>query len=79
MTTQVEAVYENGVFRPLQPVHLEEHQTVTVTIPAAPIDVTVFTLPPDRWQAFCDALDAPARVIAPLRTLLSRPGPFDEP
>jgi predicted DNA-binding antitoxin AbrB/MazE fold protein len=32
MTTQLEAVYENGVFRPLQPVQLPEHQRVTVTI-----------------------------------------------
>ena len=32
MSTHLEAVYENGVFRPLQPVHLPEQQRVTVTI-----------------------------------------------
>jgi predicted DNA-binding antitoxin AbrB/MazE fold protein len=32
---QVEAVYENGVFRPLQPVSLAEHQRVTVVLPVA--------------------------------------------
>ena len=34
MTIQMEAVYENGVFRPLQPVPLAEHQRVTVTLDA---------------------------------------------
>jgi predicted DNA-binding antitoxin AbrB/MazE fold protein len=32
MTKQVEAVYENGVLRPLEPLHLSEHQHVTVVI-----------------------------------------------
>ena len=29
---QVEAVYENGVLRPLEPLALEEHQHVTFTL-----------------------------------------------
>lgn len=33
MSKNVKAVYENGVFRPLEPVALDEHQEVTVTIP----------------------------------------------
>jgi predicted DNA-binding antitoxin AbrB/MazE fold protein len=36
MTRQVEAVYENGTLRPLEPLTLEEHQRVTVTIEDAP-------------------------------------------
>jgi predicted DNA-binding antitoxin AbrB/MazE fold protein len=32
MTNHVEAVYENGVLRPLEPLPLEEHQRVRVTI-----------------------------------------------
>ena len=28
----LKAVYENGVFRPLEPVALEEHQTLTITL-----------------------------------------------
>ena len=32
MTTQVEAVYENGVLRPLEPLPLDEHQRVTLTV-----------------------------------------------
>jgi predicted DNA-binding antitoxin AbrB/MazE fold protein len=32
MGKQVEAIYENGVLRPLVPLGLEEHQRVTITI-----------------------------------------------
>jgi predicted DNA-binding antitoxin AbrB/MazE fold protein len=32
MTKQVEAVYENGILRPLEPLPFEEHQHVTVVI-----------------------------------------------
>jgi predicted DNA-binding antitoxin AbrB/MazE fold protein len=31
MQIQFRAVYENGVFRPLEPLPLEEHQLVTIT------------------------------------------------
>lgn len=33
---RIEAVFENGVFRPLQPIHLEERQRVTLLVPATP-------------------------------------------
>lgn len=33
MSKTLAAVFENGVFRPLEAVHLPEHQRVTVTIP----------------------------------------------
>jgi predicted DNA-binding antitoxin AbrB/MazE fold protein len=36
MTQHVEAVYENGVLRPLEPVLLEERQRVTVVITDGP-------------------------------------------
>lgn len=32
MTKRVEAIYENGVLRPLEPVNLPEHHRVTVTL-----------------------------------------------
>jgi len=38
MPRQVEAVYENGLLRLLEPLALEEHQRVTVIIEDAPID-----------------------------------------
>ena len=32
MSKLIEAIYENGVLRPLEPLDLEEHQRVTITI-----------------------------------------------
>ncbi len=32
MTTKVKAIYENGVFRPLEPVAIEEHQEVVLSV-----------------------------------------------
>lgn len=32
MEQQFKAIYEDGVFRPLEPVNLEEHQQVTLAI-----------------------------------------------
>ena len=83
MTIEMEAVYENGVFRPLQPVQLAEHQRVTVTLDlaadtAGSHDQSHYTLPPDRWQAFCDALDAPPRDLPALRKLLTEASLFDD-
>jgi len=84
MSFQMEAVFENGVFRPLQPVPLAEHQRVTVTIDAETAeptglgDLAHFTLPPERWQAFCDALDTPPRNIPALRKLLTEGSLFDD-
>jgi predicted DNA-binding antitoxin AbrB/MazE fold protein len=84
MSTQWEAIYENGVFRPLQPVQLPEHQRVTVTIEAdaassaTVLDQAHYALPPQRWQAFCDALDAPPKEIPALRKLLTEASVFDD-
>ena len=79
MTVQVKAIYENGVFRPLEAVDLPERQQVTVTIEGNGdgSEQVLFVLPPDRWQAFCDALDAPAREIPALRKLLTEASVLD--
>jgi predicted DNA-binding antitoxin AbrB/MazE fold protein len=83
MSTQVEAIYENGVFRPLQPVHLPESKHVLVTIDqeveiAAPSDIQAhFVLPSERWQEFCEALDSPPKHLPRLRKLLTETGLFD--
>jgi predicted DNA-binding antitoxin AbrB/MazE fold protein len=82
--TQLEAVFQNGVFRPLQPVQLPENQRVTVTVdeqtaPADSDDRTQFVLSEERWQEFCEALDAPARKIPALKKLLTEPSVFDGP
>jgi uncharacterized protein (DUF1778 family) len=36
-----------------------------------------FAISPERWEAFCAALDAPAKDIPALRRLLSEESPFD--
>ena len=79
MSIHVKAIYENGVFRPLQSVDLPERQEVTVTIDGsgAEIDQVLFVLPPDRWQTFCDALDAAPREIPALRKLLTEASLLD--
>ncbi len=41
MPLQVDAVYENGVLRPLQPLDLKEHEHVVVSV------VKASPLPPD--------------------------------
>jgi len=39
MSKTIEAVYENGVFRPLEPVPLPDGEHVQVTVPEAPIEI----------------------------------------
>lgn len=79
MSIQIQAIFENGLLRPLQAVPLAESQRVTVTIDdeMQAYDPVRFVLPPERWQAFCDALDAPPREIPALRKLLSEPSILD--
>jgi uncharacterized protein (DUF1778 family) len=38
-----------------------------------------FVLPPERWKAFCEALDAPPRDIPALRQLLTEKSVLDGP
>jgi uncharacterized protein (DUF1778 family) len=40
-------------------------------------DLTHFLLPPERWKAFCAALDAPPRDIPALRQLLTEKSVLD--
>ncbi len=79
MSIQVKAIYEHGVFRPLDAVDLPERQEVTVTIHDADAgaEQVLFVLPADRWHAFCEALDAPAREIPALRKLLTEASVLD--
>ncbi len=41
-------------------------------------DKTHFILSPEKWEEFCDALDAPSKTIPALIELFSRPSPFNE-
>ncbi len=39
MTISFEAVYENGVLKPVQPLPLKEHERVRVTVETPPLDI----------------------------------------
>jgi len=84
MSIQVKAIYENGVLRPLESLELAERQEVTVTIDgngtefATKADQVRFVLSPDRWQSFCDALDAAPKEIPALRKLFTEASLFDD-
>ena len=79
MSIQVKAVYENGVFRPLQSVDLAERQEVTVTISSNGdgSEQVLFTLPTERWDKFCEALNTPPRAIPALGKLLTEASVLD--
>ncbi|HET6385720.1 MAG TPA: DUF1778 domain-containing protein [Armatimonadota bacterium] len=40
------------------------------------VDQTEFRLPPEQWAAFCERVDAPARMIPALRQLFSESDPY---
>jgi uncharacterized protein (DUF1778 family) len=46
-------------------------------VPEVLADQVHFSLSPERWDAFCAALDAPPKVIPALGKLLKKPSVFD--
>jgi predicted DNA-binding antitoxin AbrB/MazE fold protein len=77
MPRQVEAVFENGLLRPLEPLTLEEHQQVTVIIEDAPID-SVESWIDHEYQTALEAsvepeptLEAVRKALAPISGSLS--------
>jgi uncharacterized protein (DUF1778 family) len=80
--TQLQAIFENGVLRPLEPLNLSERQRVTITISEEAADSTTidparFVLLPERWEAFCTLLDRPPKPIPALQKLLTEPSILD--
>jgi predicted DNA-binding antitoxin AbrB/MazE fold protein len=70
MPRQVEAVYENGLLRPLEPLALEEHQHVTVIIEDAPKDSAESWI--DReYHAALEASEEPEPTLEAVRKALS--------
>jgi uncharacterized protein (DUF1778 family) len=41
-------------------------------------DKTQFILSPEKWEEFCDALDAPPKSIPALKELFNKPSSFNE-
>ena len=48
MATAIKAVYEDGVFKPIEPVKLKEHTEVEVRVPA---EATAVDDDPTGWKA----------------------------
>ena len=60
MTITVEAVYENGVLKPAQPLPLKEHEKVTVTVAPA-MSVARQTAGMVPWTGDAETLERLAR------------------
>ncbi len=60
MTLTVEAVYENGVLKPAQPLPLKEHEKVTVTLAPA-MSVARQTAGMVPWTGDVETLERLAR------------------
>jgi predicted DNA-binding antitoxin AbrB/MazE fold protein len=59
------AVYENGMLRPLEPLQLDEHQQVRVTISADP-------WLGHEYMASVDAIQEPEPTLEDVRRILSK-------
>jgi predicted DNA-binding antitoxin AbrB/MazE fold protein len=71
MTKQVDAIYENGTLRPLEPLSLQEQQRVSLTIIESEPD------PADAWLdheylAAVDAVQEPEPSLEEVRRALSK-------
>jgi predicted DNA-binding antitoxin AbrB/MazE fold protein len=54
MSKRLDVIYENGVFRPLEPVDVPEHQRMTIMIPEAsmlPAEEDLLDTEYERWAA----------------------------
>ena len=76
MEKTVQAVYEDGVLRPLEPIPLEDRQEVTVTISDEKDVLRDHPLlaSPDEWAAAADddiSLDEVRRALSTIRGSLS--------
>ncbi|HEY5865385.1 MAG TPA: antitoxin family protein [Candidatus Tectomicrobia bacterium] len=70
MSKQIEAIYENGVLRPLVPLSLDEHQRVTITIAEDRVEeADLFDLEFTRW---CAEQSHHAPSLAKVRQALSK-------
>ncbi|MCZ6635381.1 MAG: antitoxin family protein [bacterium] len=80
MAQQIDAVYENGVFRPLAPVDLEEHRTVRLTIDDNGDDPLTDLLDTEFMErCIKESKNAPAPGIEAVRQMLAKiPGDLTE-
>jgi predicted DNA-binding antitoxin AbrB/MazE fold protein len=63
MAFQVEAIYENGILRPVQPLPLAEHERVQLTVDQAPAAAVAARIDLAQWfgsiESHSGLIDAP--------------------
>ena len=69
MSQHLKAVYEHGVFRPLEPVRLEEHQEVTLVLETTTDAASGAAEEKPIWEVAADLVrDIPDDVLSTLPT-----------
>lgn len=69
MSQHLKAVYEHGVFRPLEPVRLEEHQEVTLVLETTENAASGATEEKPIWEVAADLVrDIPEDVLSAVPT-----------
>lgn len=69
MSQHLRAVYEHGVFRPLEPVRLEEHQEVTLVLETAEDTASGAAEEKPIWEVAADLVrDIPEDVLSTVPT-----------
>jgi predicted DNA-binding antitoxin AbrB/MazE fold protein len=72
MSKSLQAIYENGVLRLLEPLGLREQHLVTVTLTAASAGVAEDSLLDEEFLADCDTLADEAVSLATVRQALAK-------
>jgi predicted DNA-binding antitoxin AbrB/MazE fold protein len=62
MSQEIRAVYENGLFRPLEPVSLAEHDVVSLVVGPAVVNTPSSTEHDHPYRTLREALDEAARL-----------------
>jgi predicted DNA-binding antitoxin AbrB/MazE fold protein len=70
----IDAVFENGVFRPLQPIHLPEHQRVTLVLPATEAGKNGMGVDNDEYDDEAGYLPLPLQQCQTIRVRLKPVG-----
>ncbi len=69
MTQHLKAVYEDGVFRPLEPVRLKEHQEVTLVLETTEGAASETSEEKPIWEVAADLVrDIPEDVLSTVPT-----------
>jgi predicted DNA-binding antitoxin AbrB/MazE fold protein len=77
MTTTVQSVYENGAFRPLEPVSCSEHERVIITVESAA--AAEENLLDHQFLAYCETQADDSVSLETVRQALAKiPGSFSD-